>query len=92
MRFHALRMPVAGTPRSGFPPLLARLRAMNGFLAAAISLSLVVAASATLLHAAFEGGFGAAISTVSTVALLALALLALDVALMRFAPGGAERL
>ena len=133
MRVHALRMPLAGTPRSallllafatsavlvvshvlaakaplgtGGDPLsaldvwpalaaaaigigarLVHSRALGGGLAAAMALSLVLAASAALLHAAFASGFAAAIAAVSAVVFLALALLALDVALRRFATG-----
>jgi hypothetical protein len=91
MRIHAPRTPVAGTPRSGFLLVLARVRALNGFLAAGMALSLLVAASAALLHAALASGLAATISAVSGVAFLALALLALDVALVRLAPVRVER-
>jgi hypothetical protein len=70
---------------------LVHSRGLSAGFAAAMALSLILAASAALLHAAFATGFAAAISSVSAVVFLALALLALDVALRRFAPGRVKR-
>ena len=83
--------PAIAAAAIGIGAWLARARALNGFLGAGMALGLLLAASAALLQAAFAAGFAAAISAVSAVVFLALALLALDVALMRLAPGGAKR-
>jgi len=137
MRIQALRMPIAGTPRStplllalaslaalaagralvpdlppgaGTDPIaaleawpavaaaalgigvrLAISRALGGSLAAAMTLSLVLAASAALLQTASATGAAAAVSAVSSVVFLASALLALDVALVRLAPARVNR-
>jgi hypothetical protein len=65
---------------------LAGSRTLNGSLAAAMALGLLLAGTAALLQAAFATGFAAAILSVSGVVFLASALFALDVALTGLAP------
>ena len=79
--------PALAAAAIGIGARLVHSRALSGGLAAAMALSLVLAASAALVHAAFATGFAAAIAAVSAVVFLALALLALDVALRRVATG-----
>jgi hypothetical protein len=83
--------PVFAAATLGIGVRLAISRALGGGLAVAMTLSLLLAASAALLQTTIVTGTAAAISAASSVVFLASALLALDVALIRFAPARALR-
>jgi len=83
--------PAVAAAAIGIGARLAGSRTLSGGPAAAMTLSLLLAASAALLQALFATGSAAAISAVSAVVFLALALVALEVALVALAPGRVRR-